>query len=129
MPRTNPAADNTILVVEDDARVRRLTVARLEDVGYRVLEAANGRDALAILEHTDVDLVFTDMTMPGGPSGREVARRARDLKPGIRVLLTSGGVVADEHTLWREQLPMLRKPYGQAELIRALHRAFKGVPQ
>jgi CheY-like chemotaxis protein len=112
----------TILVVEDDVRVRRLAIARLEEVGYRVLEAGNGRDALDILERVDVDVLFADMMLPGSLSGREVAKRARDLKPGIRVLLTSGGLIGDERELGHEQFLLLRKPYGQAELVEALRK-------
>ena len=88
--RRQPARE-TILVVEDDSRVRQLTIKRLKLIGYEVLEASDGPSALAILEGDDrVDLVFTDLIMPGGLSGREVAIRAREIKPGIKVLLTSG---------------------------------------
>jgi CheY-like chemotaxis protein len=84
-------ARETILLVEDDGRVRRLAVERLNLIGYRVLEASDGPMALEILRGSDaVDLVFTDPIMPGGLSGREVARRAREMKPGLKVLLTSG---------------------------------------
>jgi CheY-like chemotaxis protein len=76
-----------------------------------------------------VDLVFTDLIMPGGLSGRDVAIRAREMKPGIRVLLTSG--YAEElvrgDDLQREHLKVLRKPYQQAELAAAL-REVLGTP-
>ena len=69
-----------------------------------------------------VDLVFTDLVMPGGMSGREVAARARQLRPGIKVLLTSGYAEELVHgdDLEREQLKVLRKPYHQADLVTAL---------
>ena len=71
----------TILVVEVDERVRRLTVKRLELIGYRVLEASDGPMALEILRGSDaVDLAFTDLIMAGGLSGREVARRVREIR-------------------------------------------------
>jgi PAS domain S-box-containing protein len=110
----------TILVVEDDERVRRLTIARLKLMGYQILEASDGSKALDILtKDHPVDLVFTDLIMPGGMSGREVAARARQLKPGVKVLLTSG--YAEElEDLERERLKVLRKPYNQADLIAAL---------
>lgn len=119
----HPEARETILVVEDDERVRQLTIRRLKLIGYEVLEADDGPSALAILERDDaVDLVFTDLVMPGGLSGRDVAMRARELRPGIKVLLTSGYaeelVRGDE--LQREQLKVLRKPYQQADLAAAL---------
>jgi CheY-like chemotaxis protein len=119
----DPRARETILVVEDDERVRRLTVKRLEMIGYRVLEANDGPKALEILGQGEaIDLVFTDLIMPGGLSGREVAIRARQLRPGIKVLLTSGYAEELVHgdDLRREQLRVLRKPYQQADLVAAL---------
>jgi PAS domain S-box-containing protein len=121
-PAAAPAIE-TILVVEDDSRVRQLTIKRLKLIGYEVLEACDGPSALAILERGDhVDLVFTDLIMPGGLSGREVALRARNIRPGIKVLLTSG--YAEElvrgEELQRENLKVLRKPYQQAGLVAAL---------
>ena len=113
----------TVLVVEDDSRVRQLTIKRLKLIGYQVLEASDGPAALEILKRGDaVDLVFTDLIMPGGLSGREVAMRARKLKPGVKVLLTSGYAEELVHgdDLQREQLKVLRKPYQQADLIAAL---------
>ena len=113
----------TVLVVEDDSRVRQLTIKRLKLIGYRVLEASDGPAALEILKRgDDVDLVFTDLIMPGGLSGREVAIRARQLKPGVKVLLTSGYAEELVHgdDLQREQLRVLRKPYQQADLAVAL---------
>ena len=113
----------TVLVVEDDSRVRQLTIKRLKLIGYQVLEASDGPTALDILKRGDaVDLVFTDLIMPGGLSGREVAIRARELRPGVKVLLTSGYAEELVHgdDLQREQLKVLRKPYQQADLIAAL---------
>jgi PAS domain S-box-containing protein len=119
----DPRAREIILVVEDDERVRRLTITRLKSIGYQVLEASDGPKALDILCRGDVvDLVFTDLIMPGGLSGREVAIRARELRPGIKVLLTSGYAEELVHgdDLEREQLRVLRKPYHQADLVAAL---------
>jgi CheY-like chemotaxis protein len=122
---TDPAARETILVVEDDERVRQLTITRLKLIGYQVLEASDGPKALDILSRGHmVDLVFTDLVMPGGMSGHEVAMRARQLKPGIKVLLTSGYAEELVHgdNLEREQLKVLRKPYHQAELVAILRQ-------
>ena len=110
-------------MVEDDKRVRQLTIKRLKLLGYQVLEAGDGPTALAILgSSAPVDLVFTDLVMPGGLSGRDVARRARELRPGVKVLLTSGYAEELVHAdaLQREQLKVLRKPYAQADLAAAL---------
>jgi PAS domain S-box-containing protein len=119
----NVPVRETVLVVEDDSRVRQLTIKRLKLIGYQVLEASDGPSALEILKGGDaVDLVFTDLIMPGGLSGREVAIRARQLRPGVKVLLTSGYAEELVHgdDLQREQLKVLRKPYQQADLIAAL---------
>jgi CheY-like chemotaxis protein len=96
-----------ILLVEDDERVRQLTVTRLKMIGHDVIEARDGLEALNILQGgAHVDLVFTDMIMPGGLSGRDVAHKAKDLKPGIKVLLTTGYAEDLAHTddLERESL-------------------------
>jgi PAS domain S-box-containing protein len=121
--RIDSRARETILVVEDDERIRHLTSRRLKLIGYQVLEASDGPAALDILRHgAPVDLVFTDLIMPGGLSGREVAIHARQLKPGIKVLLTSGYAEELVHgeELQRSQLKVLRKPYQQADLVAAL---------
>jgi len=120
---TDPDARKTILVVEDDDRVRQLTITRLKLIGYEVLEASDGPKAVDLLtKGHPLDLVFTDLVMPGAMSGREVAARARQLGPGIKVLLTSGYAEELVHgdDLEREQLKLLRKPYRQADLVTAL---------
>ena len=103
--------------------MRQLTITRLKMIGYQVLEASDGTKALDILTRGDaVDLVFTDLVMPGGMSGRAVAVRARELRPGIKVLLTSGYAEELVHgeNFDRERLKVLRKPYHQAELVAVL---------
>jgi len=115
-----PTGKEAILVVEDDPRVRRVTVARLSDAGYRVIEASNGPQALEILDaHPVVDLLFTDVVMPGGMTGDQLARRVRELRPGIKVLFTSG--YAEPLMAGREQAESgswLRKPYTAGDLAR-----------
>jgi CheY-like chemotaxis protein len=125
----DPQARETILVVEDDERVRQLTIRRLKMIGYQVVEASDGPTALDLLRRDNaIDLVFTDLIMPGGLSGRDVAIQARQLKPGIKVLLTSG--YAEElvrgDDLQREQLTVLRKPYQQTDLVAALRTVLRG---
>jgi PAS domain S-box-containing protein len=121
--RTASANGETILVVEDDDRVRRLTVARLQQLGYRVLEASSAAQALATLEKNDrIDLVFTDLVMPGGMSGSELAIEVRQLHPSVRLLLTSGYAeeLANSDRMNAMRLKVLRKPYRQTELARAI---------
>ena len=119
------AQGETILAVEDDPRVRRVSVARLLNLGYRVLEADDGPSALATLEaHPEIDLLFTDIVMPGGMTGSVLAERARQLRPDIKVLFTSGYA---EPEIVRKGLPAgglwLKKPYTAmdlAQILRAL---------
>ncbi|MGO4910154.1 CheR family methyltransferase, partial [Pseudorhodobacter sp. W20_MBD10_FR17] len=95
-----PTSKNeTILVVEDDPRVRRLTVARLEGLGYHILAAENGPAAIDILRgKNDIDLVLSDVVMPGGMTGFEVVDQALEINPRLKVLLATGyasGVASD----------------------------------
>ena len=82
----------TILLVEDDEQVRRMVRMTLRLFGYEVLEAASGVEAIRMWERhgAQVSLVFTDMVMPGGFSGLDLAKRLRQLKPGLKVLISSG---------------------------------------
>lgn len=113
----------TVLAVEDDDRLRKLTVSRLSQLGYDVLPAASGHEALAILSSgAKVDLLFTDIVMPGGLSGYELSARVRKLYPDVAILLTSGFAeeLAREQASADEHLKILRKPYRQAELASAV---------
>ncbi|MGC3981828.1 MAG: PAS domain-containing protein [Steroidobacteraceae bacterium] len=86
-----PGGNETILVVEDDTDLRATTVLALQRLGYRVLEASTGEAALRLLnEHAHIDMLFTDVIIPGGILGPELALRAREIMPGIQVLLTTG---------------------------------------
>jgi len=80
-----------VLAVEDDPDVRAHTTGALRELGYQVLEAANGRMALDTLEaHPDVALLFTDVGLPGGMNGRQLAEAARRMRPKLKVLFTTG---------------------------------------
>ena len=105
----------TILVVDDDALINIGTVDMVQDLGYRALEAYSGREALAILAgNADIGLLITDYAMPG-MTGLELADHARQLRPGLPILLATGydelpdGQVSD--------LPRLDKPFQQAALV------------
>ena len=116
----------TILVVEDNLGVRRLTVELLKMLGYRVLEAGDARSALETLHAGEpVHLVFSDVIMPGGVSGVELARKIKELWPSQKILLTSGfaGMVGETDRDAVLESPMLRKPYSQIELGRAIRAA------
>jgi PAS domain S-box-containing protein len=100
-----------ILVVEDDATVLTLTLDMLSGLGYQVVTATNANEALEIIQSTAaIDLLFSDVVMPGGVSGVSLARTARELRPGLRVLLTSG-YVGEGAVLETKEFPLLDKPY------------------
>jgi PAS domain S-box-containing protein len=117
------AAGHGVLVVEDDPSVRAITVARMAEYGCNVLEAEHGAAALEILTgDATVDLLFTDMVMPGGMSGLELARRAREIRPGIKVIFASGYAASFESG---DALgPVLQKPYSDEDLLSALSDLF-----
>jgi len=117
-----PNGRETILVVEDDARVRRVAVMRLREAGYTVLEAVRGSDALDLLStHPEIGLLFTDIIMPGGMTGDELAKHARALRPDIKVLFTSGyaepNIAGKEFT---QPGSWLQKPYSARALATRL---------
>jgi PAS domain S-box-containing protein len=109
----------TILAVEDDADVRAHTCGILRELGYRVLEAANGSAALGMLQaHPEVDLLFTDVGLPGGMNGGQLAGAARNLKPALKVLFTTGyardAIVHDGRL--DPGLQLITKPFTYANL-------------
>ena len=121
----------TILVVEDDRDVREIALAVLEDAGYRVLEAASGDDAYRLLlAHPDlrIDALFTDVVMPGRLDGIDIADAARELRPRLRVLYTTGFADLVRHNRQHDMhAPVLRKPYRPAELRASVHALLESV--
>ena len=123
IPLRSANGGETILVVEDDEAVLTMAVESLVDLGYRVLVAHDGREALAIVNGPErIDILFSDIIMPGGINGAQLAIEARRLRPDIKVLLTSGytaAALSNEHGL-PEELPVLSKPYRRDELAAQL---------
>ncbi|MCW2245878.1 PAS domain S-box-containing protein [Azospirillum fermentarium] len=115
----------TILVVEDDPDVRATVVDLLTDLGYRVLKAPDAQSALSIIETgVPIDLLFTDVVMPGPLRSTELARRAQDIHPGLAVLFTSGytdGAIVHDGRL-DPGVSLLSKPYNREDLARQLRR-------
>ncbi len=110
-----PRGSETILVVEDDARVRRVTTARLRSLGYEAIEADSGAAALHLLDvHPTIAMLFTDVVMPGGMNGDELAKAALSLRPDIKVLFTSG--YAEPAVARLGAGAWLKKPYTAADL-------------
>jgi PAS domain S-box-containing protein len=112
-----------ILVVEDDADVRGVTVARLKDLGHTVFEADGASAALEVLRRdVAIDLLFTDVVMPGGMSGLDLAQRASEMRPGLKVIYASG-YASSFHAARTVAGELLQKPYSDRDLRAALARA------
>ncbi len=123
-PRGPENGRELVLVVDDEEGMRNVTVRQLSDLGYRTLEADTGPSALSLLErHPEIDLLFSDVIMPGGMNGYELAREARRRRPDLKILLTSGytaraqaivqGEAANEEL---DRLELLDKPFRRREL-------------
>lgn len=115
----------TILVVEDDALVRNYVVSQLKALGYRVLEASEAKSALKIVHQTqDIDLLFTDVVMPGGMGGRELSEAALALRPNLKILFTSG--YTENSIVHNGKLDpgveLLSKPYRREQLAAKLRK-------
>jgi PAS domain S-box-containing protein len=114
-----------ILVVEDNDHMRAVTLKQMADLGYRTLEAENAKMALSILdEHPEIDLLFTDVIMPGGMTGCELAREVKKRRPDLKILLTSGytqqAVANGCHDL--KGLELLHKPFRKRDLAMKLRQ-------
>lgn len=122
------AAPQTILVVEDDEDVLDIVVSHLSTLGYCVLIARNGPEALATLkESPGIDLIFTDYAMPHGMNGVDLAITARRIKPQLKVLLTSGYRDARMYAHSASSFPILAKPYRQAELTAKIREVLADI--
>jgi CheY-like chemotaxis protein len=114
-----PRGTETVLVVEDDPLVRELAVGMIRRLNYEVVVATDGPSALAVLDgDRQIDLMFSDIVMPGGMSGPDLAAQARKRRPDLKVLFTSG---YSEHTISRPgkptlDFPLLAKPYRVSDL-------------
>jgi CheY-like chemotaxis protein len=117
------AATPTILVVEDELLIRLYVADQLRDCGFEVLEAADGAQALEVLESgKPVDLVFTDISLPGHPDGFSLTRWIRARKPALPVILTSGGHNAAKAAEVCKGEPFFEKPYDISELAKHMRR-------
>ncbi len=129
--REDPAEDvvignERILLVEDDDLVRVQVASELRELGYRVVTARNGYEALQLVrEKEPFDLLFTDVVMPGGMNGRQLAEAVRAVAPALPVLYTSGNpdIVLGEEGRLASGVNLLRKPYRRRELAAKLREA------
>jgi PAS domain S-box-containing protein len=121
--------DETVLVVEDDAMVRQYVLTQIRSLGYVTLEAANAAEALAIIDgNPAIDLLFTDVIMPGAMNGRQLADAATQRRPGLKTLFTSGYTenAILHHGRLDPGVHLLAKPYRRPELARMIRLALSG---
>jgi PAS domain S-box-containing protein len=125
------AKGETILVIEDDPEIRKLAMTLLESLGYEVLSASEGARALEILEATPrIDLVLSDVMLPGGLLGPAVIQRAKQARPNLRVLFMSGYADAEARSsdILAEGATVLSKPFRRYDLACQLRVALAGTP-
>lgn len=117
--RPKPA---TVLVVEDEVLIRMAVADYLRECGYRVVEAGNGDEAVSVLKaERQIDVVFSDVSMPGETDGFALAQWVRRERPGVRVILTSGiGKTAREASELCGEGPLLDKPYDHGDVERRI---------
>jgi CheY-like chemotaxis protein len=116
----------TILVVEDDHLVRTFVVGQIQSLGYATLAAVNAAEALVVIDSpTEIDLLFTDMIMPGSMNGRQLADKALQRRSSLKILFTSG--YSNEAIIHHGQLAagvlLLAKPYRKSDLARMIRAA------
>ena len=119
------APSPTVLVVEDEVLIRLVIADYLRDCGYKVHEAVSGEEAIAILQAPEVsiDVVFSDVEMPGSMDGFALARWVRANKPGMEVILTSGiERSADIAATLCEAGPLMTKPYSSQDVVDRLRQ-------
>ena len=125
------ASAETILVVEDDDDVRAYSVEILRELGYRVIEAHDGPSALSLLERQlKVDLLFTDVVLPGGMTGAQVAAQARGIKPDLKVLFTTGYArdAIVHHGRLDAGVHLITKPFNVSDLAIRVRDTIDGAP-
>ena len=122
--------DARILVVDDNHGVLREATELLTSLGYRVISASNGTDALELLERDDgFDLLFTDVVMPGELAGRELAAKAVEMRPTLKVLFVSGyfeGSLVEKEQL-ETDVQFLAKPYRKKQLAQKIEEVLSAV--
>jgi signal transduction histidine kinase len=127
-PQLPPTGHETVLVVEDNAEVLELAVTTISDLGYRVLTACNGPAALkVVLSGQPIDLLFSDVVMPGGMNGFELIKQARNVRNDLKALVTSGYANVHRPGTDRPDVPLLLKPYRRSDLAHCIRMALDRV--
>lgn len=125
IPLRADAPAPTVLVVEDEVLIRLVIADYLRECGYKVHEAVSGEEAIAILQAPEVsiDVVFSDVEMPGDMDGFALARWVRANKPGLQVILTSGAErSADIAATLCEAGPLMKKPYASQDVVERIRQ-------
>ncbi len=122
-------SDTSILIVDDDLNVLEVLEARLESAGFAIYKAENGRDAVRLLKDNKIDLMISDMKMPG-MSGMEVLTKARMLQPGLPIIfLTAYGTIPDAvNAVKAGAVDYLAKPFDGRELVYKLRKVLGDSP-
>ncbi|MGH8189663.1 MAG: response regulator, partial [Steroidobacteraceae bacterium] len=128
-PADLPRGSETILVVESDAAVRATAVEVLSSLGYRLLEATNAQHALEqFMRDPSITLVFSDIMLPGGLLGTQLAQKLSERRPGLKILMTTGfsetGVI--HRGLLQGSIDLLAKPYKVEDLARRIRAKLDG---
>jgi CheY-like chemotaxis protein len=127
---SRPTGQETILLVEDEEDVRQLACRVLDVLGYRILPAGDGPTALAVLdENPDIALLFTDVVLPGGMTGPQIAREAQARRPDLKVMYTSGytGNAVQHLESIEGHVRLLSKPYAIDELAQMVRATLDGA--
>jgi signal transduction histidine kinase len=123
-----PTGTETVLVVEDSPEVLELALTTISDLGYRVLSAGDGPSAMDIIRDGErIDLLFSDVVMPGGMSGFDLISEARTVRRGLKALVASGYANVHRPGNDRPDVPMLLKPYRRDDLAKCIRRVLDQV--
>ena len=130
IPLRRASDGETVLLVEDDEQVLGMAIESLEELRYKVIVARNAAEALEHLNGLErIDILFSDVIMPGGMNGSQLAEEAKRIRPGLKILLTSGYVadLSEGQVIGHGDLPVLSKPYRRDELARSLRLVLGGA--
>jgi PAS domain S-box-containing protein len=124
----NAKLGGSVLVVDDEVDLLEVALAYLAEMGFAAFEARDGASALEVLaQRSEIDLMVTDIVMPGGMNGAELVQRARDLRPDLKIVYSSGfpAEALAEKSMPLIDGPLLRKPYQRAEFAAIIHRVME----
>jgi CheY-like chemotaxis protein len=127
---SNAKLGGTVLVVDDEADLLEIAAVYLAEMGFTAIQAKDGASALRVIaQHDEIDLIVTDIVMPGGMNGAELVQRARELRPALKIIYSSGfpAEALAARTLPLLEGPLLRKPYQRAEFTAIVQRVMEGA--